>query len=385
MIRALLLCLLFQALAQAETLTRAYFIGKDQLWQWNVAEHDLLNPQNKRDPFSGSGPSTLPIDFTPPQPLEKPPFQSPLFRQGDTLYDFKTYKEQLKNVQGKLDHAIYNETTGRIIVSGDAPSHWLFQSRSIRISEEGSFNLVELNFEFHEEDTLIFATSATSLPGQKTLGKVGKGANTLSVEWEPQIYSENHFIDLQLTLDGKIRNQTLKLKTGFNLLNDKRQTLTLGKTHKTQKLLTLSITPHILLQGMVHISDLILDEQGKPLKRKEEINLHHELFQKGLPDPETGKTLRAFRVPPAFQTFLTMTSNAGDSDPFGAEEPQKSLQKEEYLTDPDPRIPAWPTDRLLETRIVSESTQPQIIQSTQQDGRWHTLVLTSTIERLEDN
>jgi len=506
------------AAASAETLTRAYFVGKDQLWKWNVAENGLLNPSDEKDPFDGN---TKPrIEVTPPQALEKPPFQSPLFRQGDTLYDFKTYKEQLKSIQGKFVHAIYNETTGRIIVSGDGPSHWLFQSRSIRMSEEGSFNLVELNFEIHEDDTLILATSATGLPGLTTLGKVGEGANTLSIEWEAQTYSEGHFVDLRLTLDGKIRNQTLKLKTGFNLLNDKRQTLTLGKTHKNQKLLTLSVTPHILLQGMVHISDLILDEQGKPLKRKEAINIHHEFFQKGLLDPETGKILRAFRVPPSFQTFLTTTSNEGDSDPFRAGEPQKPLQKDDYLTDSDPRIPAWPTDRLLDlkkefrnngidlqasdfailnletdtlfvltdplnlelaagvampagswgsassviskvqliesqqkptleslgaddqtilteisvqslpghsnslnlgpvsleieaqieangkitetaclfqikkgrkpslilkTRIISENAQPQIIQSTQQNGRWHTLVLTSTIERLQDN
>ena len=335
--------LLSLTLAQGESLTRAYFIGRDQLWQWNAAENALLNPRNDRDPFA-----TPTVEITPPEPLENPPFESPHFRKGDLLYDFKLYKERLKNTRGNIEHAIYNQSTGRIIVQGEPTAHHLFKSLALRIADD-SPRSVELSFEFLEEGTPIFATGARGLPGQTVTATAGGGANTLKLEWGPQTYSENHFVDLQLTLDGKIRDQAFNLRTGLILLNDEPATLDIGKTGKDQKILTLSITPHVLLRGDVRISDLILDELGKRPNPKEKINVLHDLYQKGIVDPETGKVLKAFRVPPTFETFLA-SSSYSDSDPFEETDAPEGDHEHKFVGNPDPRIPALPTDRLIDVK-----------------------------------
>ncbi|MDP5004523.1 MAG: hypothetical protein NWQ35_01570, partial [Verrucomicrobiales bacterium] len=86
MIRFILFFLLSQTLAQAETLTRAYFAGKNQVQTWIYNESELLNPTDSRDPFGGGDPANDGIP-SPPAPLKAPPFESPHFRAGDTLYD----------------------------------------------------------------------------------------------------------------------------------------------------------------------------------------------------------------------------------------------------------------------------------------------------------
>lgn len=345
MVRFLFLILIILTGAKAQILTRSYYVGKDQVNLWQTIEHDLNHPNGNPDPFA-PGAEMAP----PPKPLKKAPFKSPHFRKGDDLFDFKVYKERLKKIQGKLAHLIYNESTGRLIIQGEPEAHSLVQSLAIRSAEDCP-RLVNLIFEFWEDGALIFSTSTKGSPGIETTAKVGGGANVLNLKWEPQIYSEDNFVDLQLSVNGKIRNQDFKLKSGFILLNDQRQTITLGKTDEAQKTLTFSITPQVLLHGEVRISDLILDENGKSLKRQERTNIHHDLFQKGIPDPKTGQVLKAFRVPPTFMTFISTASNHNEEqDPFEATETPKVVMKEQFVSSPDPRIPAWPSDRLFDLK-----------------------------------
>ncbi len=348
MIRFILFFLLSQTLAQAETLTRAYFAGKNQVQTWIYNESELLNPTDSRDPFGGGDPANDKIP-SPPAPHKAPPFDSPHFRTGDTLYDFKAFKENLKNIDGKLEHAIYNETTGRFIVKGEPSAHWLFHSLAIRTAER-SPQLIELSFEFLEDNQTIFATTIRTLPGQATEVKVGAITHKLQLITEALTYHEDNYTECSLKLDGTIRNQPFKLHTGLHLIDGIPNPIELGMTNPEEKPLTLYLTSHVILHGDVRKSDLILDESGQPVKRDKRFNAHHQLYQEGITDAKTGFLLQAYRLPPTFLTFLSSNSdNQADPDPFGggAEATPEEIDYK-YLKNRDPRIPASPTDRVID-------------------------------------
>lgn len=361
MIRFLTLLLLSQALAQAELLTRAYFIGKDQLWKWSDEEYNQLVPNPDNDPFGGS--SDEDITAPRPEPLKSPPFESKLFREGDVLYDFKVFKKQLEPVQGQLAHLIYNSTTGRMIVKGEASTHWLFHSLAIRNAEE-SPQTIELAFDFLEDNQTIFATTHRTLPGQTTLLETGQKPNRLKIETEAHTYYEDNYTECRLVIDGLIRNQAFKLDTGLVLVNGIPSPIELGKTNPKEKPLTLYITAHAILHGDVRKSDLILDENARPVTPGKGFNAHHKLYQDGIKDPETGLLFKAYRLPPTFLTFIYSSGNPEPSDvpseenpfakpaedPFGADEPQVDGSQYVYLKKRDPRVPASSTDRVLDLR-----------------------------------
>lgn len=356
MIRFILFFLLSQTLAQAETLTRAYFVGKDQLSIWAHNEAGLLHPPtDDSDPFGGGGDLAsegIRSALQTHPPLKTPPFNSRHFRKDDTLYDFKIFKNRLKAIEGKLDHLIYNETTGRLIVIGEPSTHWLFQSLAIRTAEEGA-QLIDLCFDFLEDGNSIFSTTVRAIPGQVAKLKTGQGPNSLLISSETRTYTEDHFAECDIKLDGTLRNQPFKLHTSLPLINGVPQAIVLGKVNPQQKPLTLYITAHALLTGDVRKIDLILDADGQPVAKKKRVNTHHLLYTEGLPDPDSNRILKAYRVPPTFLTFITGTSDTTpSSDPFGEDERPRKETHYKYVKNQDPRIPSWPTDRIVDLREI---------------------------------
>lgn len=348
MSRYLILLFLSQALAQAELLTRAYFVGKDQLWKWSDEEYNQLVPNPDNDPFGG--PNEEDLSPPRPEPLESPPFESKLFRKDDTLYDFKIFTKQLEPVQGKLAHLIYNETTGRIIVKGEPSTHWLFHALAIRNAEE-SPQTIELAFDFLEDRQTIFAITKRNIPGQTTLLETGQKPHRLKIETEAHTYYEDNYTECRLKIDGLIRHQAFKLDTSLVLVNGVPSPIELGKTNPKEKPLTLYITSHAILHGDVRKSDLILGEDARPVTPDKGFNAHHKLYQDGIKDPETGLLFKAYRLPPTFLTFIYSSGNPEPAeDPFGSDEPRGDESQYVYLKKRDPRIPASSTDRVLDLR-----------------------------------
>lgn len=358
MIRSVLtLWLLTLVVSHAEIITRAYYVGKIPPGYWQPIGQVSLGTLPSLDSVSPAPVDSLPEIVT-PKPLKKAPFESPLFREGDVLYDFKQFKKQVEHVQGKLEHAIYNETTGRIVVRGEPLVHTVFQALSA-VAANSLPKIVELDLEFVENDVPLFQTSLRANPGQKVLLETGEGPNQLSIDWEAAIDHYDDYVEARLKMDGTIREQMFKLHTGLIGIKNVSQEIPLGAVEESQPILDLKIIQRVLLPGDVPRSDLVLDKHGKAFVSRSGGFFRSPALEEGLTDSKTGKILRGYRLPPNFILFISTPAGdveAGD-DPFSTEDDESDKPLDFiYLTEWDPRIPVALSDRMVDCQQLLQNS-----------------------------
>lgn len=199
MLRLLFLFLLTLTSVRGEFITRAYYIGKDQLNHWNTRNQEILEA-NKDEKTPN------------PSPLKSAPFKSPHFNPNDVLYDFKSFEALLTGIQELPAHAIYNQTTGRLVVQGDHLSHNYFKSIAIATCRELPTTLA-VQIEILQDGNLFPTTSLEAKPGQETKVTLSDENYELAITWEGQTDAHEAIIEARFTIEGHANNQELKCRT----------------------------------------------------------------------------------------------------------------------------------------------------------------------------
>ena len=342
--------LLTLTFAQAESLTRAYLIGKGQVSLWKATEEQLLNRE------SDGSPNKKTISLPEPSPLKTAPFKSIHFHKGDLLYDFKIFKEYLADNLGKQEHVIYNETTGRLVIQGEDISHYFFKS----ITEAATKLLpktIELQLEVREGNQSLIKTSLQSKPGEKLVIETGSSPNQLKIDWEANVGFHEPYVEARLALDGTVRNQPFEYANLLTTINDITLNTELGSPQTDLLPLSLHLTHRVLLPGGISTSEIVLDEDGIPITSSPASLMDSLLFEESPPDPKTGKILLGFPVSPLFHQFLKLPSSGDESDPFASND-QDTNETDGfiYLKRWDPRIPSAPGDRIADCKQLLEDS-----------------------------
>lgn len=338
MLRFLFLFILTLTSVRGELITRAYYIGKDQLSHWNTRNQKILEANKD--------------EKTPdPSPLKNAPFKSPHFNPNDVLYDFKSFKALLTGIQELPTHAIYNQTTGRLVVQGDHLSYNYFKSIAIATCRELPTTLA-VQIEILQDGNLFPTISLEAKPGQETKVTLSDENYELAITWEAYSDARDSILEVRFTIEGHANNQRLKCQTGITTLPGSPEIIALGKSSPNQPTLQLRLTHHILLPGGLSTLESVLDEHGNPTDLPHLRVGRSSAFQEGIVDPKTGKILRSYDLPPIFLHFMDTTwSGDQDRDPFAeADENKPSSPMLPYLTNWDARIPVTPLALMVDCK-----------------------------------
>lgn len=343
MLRLLVIALLSLTPLQAEQITRAYFVGSNQLEAWTERNNMLLMSSGRKKAAKLA-------------PLKKLPFSSPHFNANDTLYDFKAFA-LFNGIQPLPTHATYNQTSGRLVVQGDEASHNFFKSVAVETFKQLPVTLA-LKVEILQSDTLILTTDLKADPGQETNVTLSDANHELAVSWEAHTDSRLDLIDARFQIDGHVNEQNLTLKIGTVAVVGLPQVIDLGMASPDQAPLELRLTGQVLLPGGISILETILDEKGNPTDilnlRAEQISAFHQ----GIVDPKTGKILRSYNVTPSFKFIhWNPSASGGEEDPFSEHSGDRpTTHGLTYLTDWDPRIPAPPLASMVNFKWLLANT-----------------------------
>ena len=337
MLRLLFLFILTLTSVRGELITRAYYIGKDQLSHWNTRNQKVLEANKD--------------EKTPdPSPLKNAPFKSPHFNPNDVLYDFKSFKALLTGIQELPVHAIYNQTTGRLVVQSDYLSHNYFKSTAIATCRELPTTLA-VQIEILQENTPVPTTSLEAKPGQEKKVTLSDKNYQLAITWEAYSDARDSILEVRFNIEGHANNQELKCRTGITTLPGSPEIIALGKSSPNQPPLQLRLTHHILLPGGLSTLESVLDEHGNPTDLPHLRVGRSSAFQEGIVDTATGKILRSYSVPPSFLFVHVTPSKDWDGDPFAeSDESKPSVSMFPNLTQWDPRIPATPIARMADCK-----------------------------------
>ncbi|YCM42446.1 hypothetical protein V2O64_14135 [Verrucomicrobiaceae bacterium 227] len=334
MLRFIFLFILTLTSVRGELITRAYYIGKDQLSHWNTRNQKVLEANKD--------------EKTPdPSPLKSAPFKSPHFNPKDVLYDFKSFKALLTGIQELPTHAIYNQSTGRLVVQGDHLSHNYFKSITIATCRELPTTLA-VQIEILQDGNLFPTTTLEAKPGQETKVTLSDENYELAITWEAYSDARDSILEVRFTIEGHANNQRLKCQTGITTLPGSPEIIALGKSSPNQPPLQLRLTHHILLPGGLSTLESVLDEHGNPTDLPHLRVGQSSTLQEGIIDPKTGKILRSYSVPPTFLDFMGSTLSGDlDRDPFAeTDENKPSTPVFSNLTQWDARIPVAPLARM---------------------------------------
>jgi hypothetical protein len=341
-----------------EVRERAYYLGTKNELHWGFTQNG-----GDVDPFAADPEPAPELTMV---PLEKAPFQSRYFSEGNQLLDLTAGLRNHCPKEAKIGNAVFNETTGRLVVLADDAAHEFIEpiARSIIV---GLPRMIRLTVKVYQVPIKGFGVSrwngvdletdhrslveaeVMTRPGAEAVINSSKGA--LVLNFEPQVGSNDEIIDSPLELSGEVKGHSFKLKTGVTLYNGVPAVIELGAMGGEEPLLLL-LKPEIILVGGVKSDEAILDHENPPKSPFAKM-IPPSVEEKWEPDPETGKVFRRFSVPPTFVNFIDSGGGGGEADPFATDEPAKSESK--YLVKSwSPKLKLELSARVFDLRILLE-------------------------------
>ena len=345
------------SMADEKGLTRAYSLGHHSPHSWQ--NDDLkFHP----DPFASDG--DAPAAYLPAS--IKPPFKSPHFRSGDKLWDFHKHPDFHEQITGKVNHLIFNETSGRIILFGDHHAHATLagyaHAKLKREEKSLAVSLKIYSLKLTDSKAITLETLAGKDPAfeARFLNKPGEfaehefGPSDLNLTWEARIDDDCTIVECRLTLSGAIDTTDISYQGGFTATTEAPLIFMVGKDADSDLTHLATIRSEIFLTSGIRFDDLILDQDGQQLSRFPRAPIQ-DAHLNGERDPQTGHFFKAFQVPPAFLSFIATSGSgsiANGDDPFAADvpDPKPRDPKLKYAAKWPARVIALPTDQVVDTR-----------------------------------
>lgn len=305
----LLLTLCGGLLGDEKPVVRAYLLDAE----------DIVMPDpdgGGRDPFSDDA-----VERPKPvvgEVLEGAPFMSRFFGEGDRLIDQTKWALAHAMVDGVEERAIYNGTTGRLVVRAlprrhnfirrnlneFLGNHWsiktTFRVLKVKSVMVGRRSVVREDFPKEVEEIAVL--SVMGVPGDLVTSQTRTG---LDLILETQVDREGDSWDSNVTLVSKIAGAEFEFQSFIVGVSGVPLVLELGAREKSGTLL-LEVTSEIYLPSGERLDEWVLAEDGRALLKKVRVG---KLMNSAEWEEELRNTrvTRRFTVPPTIRLFLSPT------------------------------------------------------------------------------
>jgi len=355
----------FAATVRGEVIERAYYFGVQDLRSWR------FEPEDDSDPFAVDEPLDAEADERPQiLPLGEAPFKSHFFSEGDQLFDLTKDFSDLVLPDAKVVCAIYNQTSGRIVLRGNEDAHFHMKSLMEEVARSSPYS-IQLGVKVFQEprkgigvglrDGRALLTNNKSMAELEVLARPGVEADVLlpggvlDMNVVAQAGREFEWVDIGLHVSGVVRGRSFELATGLTCARGIPSVVEMGSLGDND-VLVLCVIPEIVFMGGVKWSEGVLDSNGRSLEVPDDFLRRHQFEEVRKVDPKTGKVFQNFSVPPTFIDFLDAGGDSGESDPFATDEedqrarptPRPSMKKW------DARVIARPGDRVIDMKPLLE-------------------------------
>ena len=207
------------------------------------------------------------------------PFESPLFRGGDALFEV-IVSGRLSELIGKgAEHLVYNKTTGRLVVLGSPGAHRYLKTYALRLANDEPRTL-EAHLRFYRvavpgllkgelSEKLIVGEKPVAevvlknRPSQEAVFQIGEP--DLRVTWDPNISPSDDDIDTRIAMEGEMLGQSFSIETLFTSFDSEPVMIELGKIGGNEESLFLWMKQEILFGDGLSRLNLILDGDGQPI------------------------------------------------------------------------------------------------------------------------
>lgn len=279
------------------------------------------------DAIGNPGPPVLEGDEKGPRfkgvRLEKEPFESRFFQEGDKLRDFSKWAVSCGFF--REGRAVFNERTGRLVVRTELRNHYLLQRYLEEFlvwqlrAEVCVFRLpgVELGrpnlqvSRIRKDGKELAALSGLALQGQEMELRAPSG----SLEWkaEFQTWFEDTSWDCRMELVSKMPGAEFSLKTGLVGAMEVPTLIELGSLDGKSTLVA-SVEVGRVLEDGSDFDEWVQHEKGGNVLIEERLERDQHKNREWI-ELANGKRYQAIPVPPTFWMFLASGEPEGDDQP----------------------------------------------------------------------
>ncbi len=254
------------------------------------------------------------LEYAKYEVLPGAPFESQFFGEGDVLRDLTDWGKKAELLESEEDLAIWNETTGRMVVRGNRFRHRevVFHfSRELECQLRFGIRVVKVP----EVMPGLRSLHVSDLPeGLVEIGQVGglaarneftelRGAEgALLFEGSASCWGESLAYVLSMKLTCKVEGASFDFEGSLMGLNGEETVLEIGST-KGQETILVIVKGEVVFVDGEQLNDWVLGEDGRQVWKKEQVfEMRNPGYQAN--EKEGGKIRRRFLAPPGFLTFL---------------------------------------------------------------------------------